>query len=140
MRNIEVVIALLFGYFIAFLTRHDGAKYVTTANFDVAPVVTFLWKKWFGIGFYTPALLREPLALAPSLRSCLVTTASVAYFTEIHPLATLSETPHALDADCILSLCAALLLVQTFNGIMPFPYFEYSMAYHSFRFRLCPKA
>lgn len=60
MRNIEVVIALLFGYFIAFLTRHNGQKYVTTANFDVAPVVTFIWKKWFGIGFYTPALLRAP--------------------------------------------------------------------------------
>lgn len=61
MRNIEVVIALLFGYFIAFLTRHNGDKYVTTTNINSAPVITFLWKEWFGIGFYTPALLRESL-------------------------------------------------------------------------------
>ena len=60
MRNIEVVIALLFGYFIAFLTRHNGMKYVTTSQIDSASVFTFIWKKWFGIGFYTPALLREP--------------------------------------------------------------------------------
>lgn len=42
MRNIEVVIALLFGYFVAYLTRNNGLKYVTTTNIDNAPVITFL--------------------------------------------------------------------------------------------------
>ena len=60
MRNIEVVIALLFGYFISYLVRFNGLKYVNNANFSVAPGITFLWKHWFGIGFYTPALLRAP--------------------------------------------------------------------------------
>lgn len=58
MRNIEVAIALLFGYFIAWLTRHHGAKYVTNDNIDVSDSITFLWRQWFGIGFYSPALLR----------------------------------------------------------------------------------
>ena len=60
MRNIEVAIALLFGYFIAWLTRHHGAKYVTNDNIDISDSITFLWRHWFGIGFYTPALLRAP--------------------------------------------------------------------------------
>lgn len=60
MRNIEVVIALLFGYFVAYLSRNDGLKYVTTANIDNAPGITFLWaQKAFRLGWYTPALLRE---------------------------------------------------------------------------------
>ena len=58
MRNIEVVIALLFGYFIAWLTRHNGQKYVTNAEIDGSASITFIWTHWFGIGFYTPALLR----------------------------------------------------------------------------------
>ena len=61
MRNIEVAIALLFGYFIAWLTRKDGLKYVTNANIVVSDNITFLWRQWFGIGFYSPALLREYL-------------------------------------------------------------------------------
>ena len=60
MRNIEVAIALLFGYFIAWLTRHHGAKYVTNDNIDVSDNITFLWRQWFGIGFYSPAVLRAP--------------------------------------------------------------------------------
>ena len=63
MRNVEVAIALLFGYFIAWLTRHHGKKYVTNANIDVSDNITFLWRHWFGIGFYSPALLRAPSPL-----------------------------------------------------------------------------
>lgn len=58
MRNIEVVIALLFGYFIAAVVKFDGLKYVNKTNFVNAPSITFLWTHWFGIGFYAPALLR----------------------------------------------------------------------------------
>lgn len=57
LRNIEVVIALLFGYFIAWLTRHHGDKFVVNDQIDQAKSITFLWTKWFGIGFYAPALL-----------------------------------------------------------------------------------
>ena len=63
MRNIEVAIALLFGYFIAWLTRKDGQKYVTNANIVVSDNITFLWRQWFGIGFYSPALLRAYLVI-----------------------------------------------------------------------------
>lgn len=34
LRNIEVVIALLFGYFIAWLTRHHGDKFVVSNAFQ----------------------------------------------------------------------------------------------------------
>jgi uracil-xanthine permease len=57
LRNIEVVIALLFGYFIAYLTRHHGDKFVVSTNIHESESITFLWTKWFGIGWYTPALL-----------------------------------------------------------------------------------
>ena len=69
MRNIEVAIALLFGYFIAWLTRHHGKKYVTNANIDVSDNITFLWRHWFGIGFYSPALLRASPSASRGLMS-----------------------------------------------------------------------
>jgi uracil-xanthine permease len=57
LRNIEVVIALLFGYFVAWLARDHGMKFVTNDKIDSAKSITFWWVKWFGIGFYAPALL-----------------------------------------------------------------------------------
>lgn len=57
MRNVEVVIALLFGYMVAYVCKQRGNRFVDTSNLSSAPNITFLWTKWFGIGWYTPALL-----------------------------------------------------------------------------------
>eukprot|EP00793_Prasinoderma_coloniale_P007046 PRCOL_00006898-RA len=69
MKNCNVVIALLFGYFVAGVSRHcydttndDGEvievcdRYVTSANIDSAEDITFLWVKNFKLGFYGPAV------------------------------------------------------------------------------------
>lgn len=50
MRNAAVVIALLFGYLIAAVSRYDGKSYVSTDGIKAAPVVTFLWVKTFPLG------------------------------------------------------------------------------------------
>lgn len=57
MRNCSVIIALLFGYFIAAVTRYNGKRYVTTGLIDKAPAITFLWTTTFPIGFYPPAII-----------------------------------------------------------------------------------
>ncbi|KAG2500997.1 hypothetical protein HYH03_000819 [Edaphochlamys debaryana] len=57
MRNASVIIALLFGYFIAAVTNYDGNKYVTTGLIDSAPGITFLWTTTFPLGFYPPAII-----------------------------------------------------------------------------------
>lgn len=49
-RNASVIIALLFGYVIAVVTKHKGLKYVITDKIDQAPGITFLWTKKFPIG------------------------------------------------------------------------------------------
>jgi NCS2 family nucleobase:cation symporter-2 len=67
MKNANVIIALLFGYFIAGVSSYedaDGTKYeyVTSSKIDEAPWFTFLWVESFTIGFYGPAVL--PLLVA----------------------------------------------------------------------------
>lgn len=57
MRNIEVIIALLFGYMVAYVCKQSGKRFVNVSNISTAPNITFLWTQWFGIGWYTPALL-----------------------------------------------------------------------------------
>mmetsp|Transcript_33222 Transcript_33222/g.48777 ORF Transcript_33222/g.48777 Transcript_33222/m.48777 type:complete len:583 (-) Transcript_33222:111-1859(-) len=72
MKNCNVILALLFGYFIGFVSRHtldDGTaqKFVTATNIENAKPITFLWAETFPIGFYGPAVI-------PLLISYLVTT------------------------------------------------------------------
>jgi len=69
MKNCNVVIALLFGYFVAGVSRHcvdglddDGnvieicSRYVTSGKIDAAEDITFLWAETFKLGFYAPAV------------------------------------------------------------------------------------
>ena len=42
---------------VAGVSNYEGAKYVTGANIDSAPAITFLWVESFPIGFYAPAVL-----------------------------------------------------------------------------------
>ena len=62
MKNCNVIIALLFGYFIAGVSNYEGDSYVLTDNIKNAPVITFLWVETFPLGFYGPAVV--PLLIA----------------------------------------------------------------------------
>eukprot|EP00536_Pseudo-nitzschia_multiseries_P013586 jgi/Psemu1/320487/estExt_fgenesh1_pm.C_5920001 len=62
MKNINIILALMFGYMIAGLTDLDGQAYVNTANIKDAEPITFLWVEDFPIGFYAPAVL--PMLIA----------------------------------------------------------------------------
>lgn len=61
-RNCNVIIALLFGYFVAGVSKYDGLDYVDTQKIKDADPVTFLWVETFPIGFYGPAIF--PLLIA----------------------------------------------------------------------------
>lgn len=67
MKNCNVILALLFGYFVAGVSRlesetGESLKYVTSANIVSADAITFLWTKTFPLGFYGPAVI--PLLIA----------------------------------------------------------------------------
>jgi len=64
MKNCNVILALLFGYFIAGVSSYgpEDLDYVDAAKIQDAPGIDFLWTKWFGIGFYGPAVV--PLLIA----------------------------------------------------------------------------
>ena len=54
-------------YFVAGVSRFEGAKYVDSTKIDSADAITFLWVETFKLGFYGPAVL-------PMLIGYLVTT------------------------------------------------------------------
>ena len=62
MKNANVIIALLFGYFVSGVARAEGQKFVTEDNIDEAELITFAWVENFPLGFYGPAVL--PLLIA----------------------------------------------------------------------------
>lgn len=66
MKNSNVILALLFGYFVAGVSRYDDGgeslQYVTPDKIEDAPGITFLWVESFRIGFYAPVVL--PLLIA----------------------------------------------------------------------------
>lgn len=74
MKNCNVIIALLFGYFVAGVSRYgpNDLQYVIPSGtegskIDAADWITFLWTKTFSIGVYGPAIL-------PCLVAFVVTT------------------------------------------------------------------
>jgi NCS2 family nucleobase:cation symporter-2 len=66
MKNCNVILALLFGYFVAGVSRYDNGgvsqKYVSADLIESADPVQFLWTKTFKLGFYAPAVI--PLLIA----------------------------------------------------------------------------
>jgi NCS2 family nucleobase:cation symporter-2 len=56
-KNCNVIIALLFGYFIAAVSNYQGDNYVLTENIKSADPITFLWVETFPLGFYAPAVV-----------------------------------------------------------------------------------
>lgn len=67
MKNCNVIIALLFGYFVAGVARYQGLHYVLPDNIQSANAITFLWVETFPLGLYGPAVI-------PLLIGFLVTT------------------------------------------------------------------
>jgi len=71
MKNCNVIIALLFGYFVAGVSEKcvgdQCNSYVTDTKIELADSITFLWTTTFKIGFYGPAVF-------PLLISFIVTT------------------------------------------------------------------
>lgn len=57
LRNVAVIIGLLFGYMLAGVTTHDGQKYVTGNKISAAPAITFLWGHTFPLRIYSPIVL-----------------------------------------------------------------------------------
>ncbi|CAM9667929.1 unnamed protein product [Pylaiella littoralis] len=67
MRSINVVVALLFGYFIAAVTTNDGNDYVVSDKINAADSITFLWVFTYPLSVYAPLIL-------PSILAFIVTT------------------------------------------------------------------
>lgn len=58
MKSCQIMIALMFGYFVAALsTDSTGASFVSADKIDAAPGFTFLWTTPYPFGFYAPALM-----------------------------------------------------------------------------------
>ncbi|KAL3791436.1 hypothetical protein HJC23_011492 [Cyclotella cryptica] len=110
MKNCNVILALLFGYFVAAVSNYDGEPYINTQNIKDAPVVDFLWTQWFGIGLYAPAIV-------PMLIAYIVTTVeTIGDVSATHEVSQLStdtkEYTHriqgSLMADAICSMLASV--------------------------------
>ena len=84
MKNCNVIIALLVGYFIAGVSNHDGNDYVLSDKIKQADPITFLWVETFPLGFYPPAVI-------PLLIAYLVTTVeTVGDITAVHEVSEIS--------------------------------------------------
>lgn len=88
MKNCNVIIALLFGYFVAGISDHDGDSYVDADAIRDADPITFLWVERFPLGFYGPALI--PLLIA-YLVTTVETVGDISAVYEVSQLSTDSE-------------------------------------------------
>ena len=109
-RNCNVVLALLFGYFIARISDYEGAKYVDTDAISNAEPITFLWVETFPIGFYGPAVI--PLLIA-YLVTTVETVGDLTAVYEVSELATDTQDYQesiqgGLTADAFSSILASL--------------------------------
>ncbi|CAM9679279.1 unnamed protein product [Ectocarpus sp. 13 AM-2016] len=67
MRSVNVVVALLFGYFVAAVSENNGNDYVVSDKIDAADSITFLWVFTYPLSVYPPLIL-------PSILAFIVTT------------------------------------------------------------------
>lgn len=92
MKNCNVVLALLFGYFVAGISRYDSGgeslKYVLSDKIVNAEPFTFLWVETFPLGFYAPAVI--PLLIA-YLVTTVETVGDITAVFEVSELDTSSE-------------------------------------------------
>ena len=110
MKNCNVIIALLIGYFVAGVSNKDGADYVLSDKIALAEPITFLWVETFPLGFYAPAVI-------PLLIAYLVTTVeTVGDLTAVHEVSEISTEGEeyessiqgGLTADAASSILAGL--------------------------------
>jgi NCS2 family nucleobase:cation symporter-2 len=71
MKNSNVILALLFGYFVAGVSNYEGLDYVNNDKIAAAPWFDFVWTEWFGLGFYGPALIPVLVAYIVTTVRCL---------------------------------------------------------------------
>lgn len=84
LKNCNVIVALLFGYFVAAVSNYQGDPYVDSSKIKDADPITFLWVERFPLGFYGPAVI-------PLLIAYLVTTVeTVGDITAVHEVSQLS--------------------------------------------------
>mmetsp|Transcript_33398 Transcript_33398/g.38875 ORF Transcript_33398/g.38875 Transcript_33398/m.38875 type:complete len:573 (+) Transcript_33398:94-1812(+) len=110
MKNCNVIIALLIGYFVAAVSNLDGDRYVTGANIENAEAITFLWRNTFKIGFYAPAVI--PLLIA-YLVTTVETVGDISAVYDVSELDTSSEEysesiQGGLTSDAVSSILSAL--------------------------------
>lgn len=115
MKNCNVILALLFGYFIAAVSHYttpdgESLRYVLSDNIINADTLTFLWTKTFPIGYYEPAVV--PLLIA-YLVTTVETVGDISAVFEASELNTESEEydqsiQGGLTADAINSILASL--------------------------------
>jgi uracil-xanthine permease len=114
MKNCNVVLALLFGYFVAGISRYDNdgesLKYVLPDNINNADPITFLWTETFPLGFYAPAVI--PLLIA-YLVTTVETVGDISAVYEVSELDTEStdydeSIQGGLTADAISSILSTL--------------------------------
>ena len=112
MKNCNVILALLFGYFIAGVSSYgpEDLDYVDAAKIQDAPGIDFLWTKWFGIGFYGPAVV--PLLIAYTV----TTVETIGDVTATHEVSELSiegkeytqRIQGSLMSDAVCSILSAV--------------------------------
>lgn len=115
MKNCNVILALLFGYFVAGVSRYesdtgDSLKYVLSDNIINADPITFLWTTTFPIGFYAPAIV--PLLIA-YLVTTVETVGDISAVYEVSELDTGTEEYEksiqgGLTSDAINSILSSL--------------------------------
>jgi len=112
MKNCNVILALLFGYFIAGVSSYgpEDLDYVDAAKIQDAPGIDFLWTTWFGIGFYGPAVV--PLLIAYTV----TTVETIGDVTATHEVSELSiegkeytqRIQGSLMSDAVCSILSAV--------------------------------
>ena len=117
MKNCNVILALLFGFFVAGVSDYNGLNYVDTSKITDAPAITFLWVETFPIGFYGPAVI-------PMLIAYLVTTVeTVGDLTGTYNIRRTNFGPHFIKTSNLVQLTECLdfvfhrALYSGFRGI-----------------------
>jgi NCS2 family nucleobase:cation symporter-2 len=87
----SVILALLFGYFIAGVSDYQGANYVDPSKIEAAAPITFLWVETFPLGFYAPAVI--PLLIG----YIVTTTESVGDITATYEVSLLDTNTEEYD-------------------------------------------
>jgi uric acid-xanthine permease len=110
MKNCNVFLALMFGFFVSGVSNYQGLSYVNVDAIKSAPAITFLWVYTFPIGFYGPAVI-------PMLIAYMVTTVeSIGDFTAVYEVSELDSGTQeyhetiqgGITSDAIGSLLAGL--------------------------------